>query len=60
MAALRAWPRRDRVEAGGEPLQERKKPQLAEDNEPGFRQDVIHALWRRGDSGGHSRAARRQ
>ena len=39
---LCVWPRRHRVEAGGKLLQERKKPQLAEDEEPGFRQDVTH------------------
>jgi hypothetical protein len=30
-----------RVEAGGRLLQERQKPQLVGDQEPGFRQDVI-------------------
>jgi hypothetical protein len=32
-----------RVEAGGQLLQEREEPQLAEDHQPGFGQDVINA-----------------
>jgi hypothetical protein len=36
-ANVRVRPRRDRVEAGGQLLQEREEPQLAEDDKPGFR-----------------------
>jgi hypothetical protein len=39
--ACEAGPRGDRVEAGGQLLQERKKPQLAQDQEPRFCEGVI-------------------
>jgi hypothetical protein len=38
-AASSTRPRRHRVEAGGQLLSLRQKPQLAEDQEPGFRQE---------------------
>ena len=34
------------VEAGWQLLQQRAEPELAEDDQPGFRQDVTHALRR--------------
>jgi len=40
---LRAWPRRHRIETGGQLLSEWEEPQLAEDQEPEFRQDVTQA-----------------
>jgi hypothetical protein len=45
---LSAWSRRHRVEATGQPLLEREKPELAEDRESGFPQDVT-AMPRRRD-----------
>jgi hypothetical protein len=55
MTAQGRVPRRHRPETRRQLLQKQAKPQLAEDEEPGFRQDVIHAPRRLDDPVRHVR-----